>query len=357
MQEAKSMLESQGIEILTVLDVLRRDRKFLLEKAKQSVTYSLESELCYSSPEEKAELEYFLSDEYKFSTLDHYSDEDLIEIILNKPICHLLSEKINTRLILKTVEFQPLGNMIFCRDHQIITPKGVIIGNLNSHQRKREVDVIRWFYELLKIPFIGEITGENKLEGGDFMIIKENLSLLGIGMRTNLSSAVYLMENDLLGTKYFGLVLDEKDCCQHRMHLDTIFNILTDNEVVLLDVDTVKPKRFENGKEVDLRRKLHLYERKEQKTQYGNYELVKQMDFEEFLISEGFKVIKVSHEEQSDFMINFLNIGDGKIVSPNKGIKDFLEKNGSKAQAFYVDISEVTKMYGAFHCVTQAIRY
>lgn len=357
MTEAKELLEAKGIEVLTVLDVLKGDRKILLEKAKEAVTYNLESDLCYSTEEEKAELEFFLSDEYKSNTLDHYSNDDLIEIILNRPTCHLSSESINTHLILKTVEFQPMGNMIFCRDHQIITSKGVIIGNLNCHQRKREVDLIRWFYELLKVPLIGEIKGENKLEGGDFMIIKEDISLLGIGMRTNFGAASYLMENDLLGTKIFGLVVDENDFNQHRMHLDTIFNILSPEEVILLDMNTVKPKKIRDGKEVDIRRTVHIYERKEVKKEYGNYELVKKIDFEEFLISEGFKIIKVTHEQQSDFMINFLNIGDGEVISPNKDMQSFLEKNGSKTKACFVEFKEVTKMYGAFHCATQAIRY
>lgn len=357
MRDAKAVLEAEGIEVLTIIDVLKRDRKFLLEKAMDSVTYSLESDLKYSSNEEKEQLEFFLSDQYKRDTLNHYSDDDLIEIILNRPTCHLSSEAINTRLILKTVEFQPLGNMIFCRDHQIITPRGVILGNLNSQQRKREADLIRCFYELLKIPLIGEIKGENKLEGGDFMILKEDLALLGIGMRTNFSSAVYMMENDLLNTKKFGLVTDENDFDQHRMHLDTFFNILSPNEVFLLDFDTIKPKKYLEGKELNLRRRVQIYERKEVKKTYGFYEIVEEMDFSDFLVKEGFRVIKITHEQQSDFMVNFLNIGDGKVISPNKDMQSFLEKNGSKVAVKYVDIGEVTKMYGAFHCATQAVRY
>lgn len=357
MKDAKTLLESEGIQVYTVLDVLRSNRKYLLEKAVQSVTYNLEGELKYSSPEQKEELDFFLSEQYKRDTLAHYSDDDLIEILLNKPICHLASETINTHLILKSVQFQPLGNLIFCRDHQIITPRGVIIGNLNAEQRKREVDMIRWFYELLQIPVIAEMQGENKLEGGDFMIIKEDLALLGVGMRTNFSAAAHLMENDLLMTKRFCIVNDENDFDQHRMHLDTFFNILSPEEVMLLDMDTVKPKKFREGQPIDLRRKAQIYERFEDVRKYGHYQFVKEMDFEEFLVEEGFRVIKVTHEEQSDFMINFLNIGNGKIISPNKEMRAFLEKNGSKVDVKFVEFAEVTKMYGAFHCATQAIRY
>ena len=353
MKELKSLMENEGIKVMTVIEVLKQNRKFLLDKALQAVTYNLESDLKYSSPEEKKQLEFFLSDQYKLDTLNHYSDDDLIEIIFSKPTCHLRSEAINTHLILQSVQFQPLGNTIFCRDHQIITSKGVIIGNLNSEQRKREVDIIRWFYELLGVAISGEIVDENKLEGGDFMIVKDDLALLGIGMRTNMGAANYLMDNDLLGTQRFGLVVDENDFDQHRMHLDTIFNVLSPNEVILLDMDTVKPQKYRENVLLDLRRTVKLYE----KDHNGKYRMVKEMDFEAFLVEEGFRVLKVTHEEQSDFIINFLNIGDGKIISPYPGMKEFVEKRGSKVEVKFIEFGEVTKMYGAVHCATQAIRY
>ena len=121
--------------------------------------------------------------------------------------------------------------------------------------------------------------------------------------------------------------------------------------------DLAKVYGYKNGKELNLRRTVELYERKDQKKTYGAYEMVGKMDFTEFLVKEGFRVIKVTHEQQSDFMINFLNIGNGKVISPNRDMQCFLEKNQSKVEVKYVDITEVTKMYGAFHCATQAIRF
>lgn len=43
------------------------------------------------------------------------------------------------------------------------------------------------------------------------MIIKEDLALLGLGLRSNYEAAFYLMKNDLLGCKRFGLVIDDHD--------------------------------------------------------------------------------------------------------------------------------------------------
>jgi len=47
------------------------------------------------------------------------------------------------------------------------------------------------------------------------------------------------MDNDFLGTQRFAVVEDVNDFSQDRMHLDTIFNIVSRSEVILLDMSTV----------------------------------------------------------------------------------------------------------------------
>lgn len=58
-----------------------------------------------------------------------------------------------------------------------------------------------------------------------------------VGIRSNMEGARYLMNNNLIGTKRFGIVKDEKDRDQQRMHLDTIFNIIDSSTVLLFDFD------------------------------------------------------------------------------------------------------------------------
>lgn len=43
------------------------------------------------------------------------------------------------------------------------------------------------------------------------------------------------MENDLLGTGRFALIEDVNDHNQQRMHLDTYFNLINKDTVMLLD--------------------------------------------------------------------------------------------------------------------------
>lgn len=104
--------------------------------------------------------------------------------------------------------------MLFTRDQQIITKKEIVLGEMNSHQRKNERLILQMFYESLKQKVIGEVPEDTRMEGGDFFVLNQEISLLGVGLRSKIERAIYLMENDLIGTKYFGVVNDENDLDQ-----------------------------------------------------------------------------------------------------------------------------------------------
>ena len=105
--------------------------------------------------------------------------------------------------------------------------------------------IMKQIFENIGANIIGDVRGEGYLEGGDFFVAREDLSMLGVGLRTDMNGAKYLMKNDLLGTRYMGICLDENDLDQQRMHLDTYFNILNDNNVLVIDFEDVKNKNFQ----------------------------------------------------------------------------------------------------------------
>jgi len=240
--------------------------------------------------------------------------------------------------------------LIFQRDQQITTRRGLVMGRLNSEQRVLETKIMKIVHENIGIKILGEMPVGAYLEGGDFMILKPDVALLSIGLRSNIEAAAYLMENDLLGTDRFALVVDSTDLHQDRMHLDTIFNIVSRTEVMLLDFASVDAKK-------DLRRKVRVYRRKGTKGEYGNYHLEeKESDFEEFLGDEGFRVLKVTHEDQQEYIINFLNLGNNVLIAVNKKLMKMLADWGSKVKVDYVEFGHVKRMYGACHCATQVFR-
>ena len=44
-------------------------------------------------------------------------------------------------------------------------------------------------FKCLQIEPVGEIPEPGRLEGGDFMIVRSNLALLGVGLRSNVEAA------------------------------------------------------------------------------------------------------------------------------------------------------------------------
>ena len=64
--------------------------------------------------------------------------------------------------------FDPLSNVVFTRDQQITTRKGIIMGNLRSVQRHPEVALLHFCLKKLGVSILGRITEPGYLEGGDF---------------------------------------------------------------------------------------------------------------------------------------------------------------------------------------------
>ena len=87
----------------------------------------------------------------------------------------------------------------------------------------------------------------------------------------------------------------------------------------------------------------------------GNYKLEKIFnDFYTYLEYEGYKMIKISNQQQKDYMINFLNIGNNTILTVNPDLKNVIKETG--VDVIYVEFQAVMKMFGALHCATQVSR-
>ena len=280
----KQILKQKNIELITVRSALKLNRTALKNLALEALNYELEDNLDKNSKNYDKVI-YYSNDTYKSQVIEKLSDDQLIDVILNNPKYKLRSTSLNTFIEPTLISFNPLGNLIFCRDQQITTAKGVVIGRARSNQRAGEHKIMKQVFENLKSDILGIVT-ENYdkdayLEGGDYFVAKKDLSMLGVGLRTSIKGAEYLMENNFLGTRYLAIVYDDEDLDQQRMHLDTYFNILNDKYVIILDFDEVQT-HYPNKK---IGRKVYLFDNNAEKAidsdnknvpnSSGNYKLVK----------------------------------------------------------------------------------
>ena len=353
-------LTSRGIQVRTVRELLKLNRPALELLAFNSLKY-IPSESNDGTSANNETFNYYLSDEYKWKVIRKLWMDQLVDVVLSQPTYKIKYVNKNTFVEPESISFNPLGNLLFCRDQQITTKKGIVIGRLFSLQRDFEIKVMKQVFQNLNANIIGEIPEGGYVEGGDFFVAKSDLAMCGVGLRTNMKGVNYLMENDLLGTQRFAIVYDDSDLDQQRMHLDTYFNILNEKYVIALDFD-------ETGKAVNkkINRKVLLFDNnkdgkevecsiKDVITKVGEYKLVKVYDdFYTFLSDEQYEIIKVTNQQQIDYMINFLNIGNNTVLTCNRDLKNVVKHTG--VNVIYIEFRAVMNMYGALHCATQVAR-
>ena len=362
----EKILKEHNIQLITVRSALKMNKSALKELAFKSLIYEVDKSTNIDLNSKNYTLfQEFISDEYKKSIISKLSDDQLVDIILNNPIYTLKPTELNTFIEPTSISFNPLGNLIFCRDQQITTTKGVVIGRARSSQRAGEHIIMEQVFKNLNANLLGKLTENyNKdayLEGGDYFVANKDLSMLGVGLRTSIQGAEYLMENDFLGTRYLAVIYDNEDLDQQRMHLDTYFNFLNDKYVIVLDFDEVQT-HYINKK---IERKVYLYDNSAKKSINpdnknipeisGNYKLIKIYEkFYTFLEENGYKMTKVKHQQQIDYMINFLNIGNNTIISVNKELENISKESG--VNSIFIEFKPILNMYGAMHCITQVSR-
>jgi arginine deiminase len=316
-------LKTKNIQLITVEEALflKGKEHELMNLAKDSLNYERETDVSIEEKEEEDKEENeekknirktsrddylnYSSDEYKEKVLKKFSKKNLMNVILTRPTMKLKHIETDTYIESTSITFSPVGNIVFCRDQQITTKKGVVIGASRTSQRRYEHTIMKQVFKNLGSDIIGDVGGEGYIEGGDFFVAREDLSMLGIGLRSDMKGADYLMKNDLLGTRYMAICSDENDKDQQRMHLDTYFNILNDNNALVIDFDDVKKQE---NKKKNLDRKVYYYDndkdakeissdREDIKNKVGEYKLIKIYDsFYKFLDDMKFHYIKITHQ-------------------------------------------------------------
>jgi N-dimethylarginine dimethylaminohydrolase len=75
---------------------------------------------------------------------------------------------------------------IYVRDASIVTPRGVILGNMGKRERAAEPGAQQAaFAQLSELPVIGAIHEPGRLEGGDLIWLDDRTVVVGRGYRTN----------------------------------------------------------------------------------------------------------------------------------------------------------------------------
>ena len=286
------------------------------------------------------------SEKYRMSVINEMSRADLIRCILLRPTVKLYNSGNNTGFE-AVYTHSPLMNLYFTRDQSITTPRGHIISKMNSVQRAAETQIVSLCYELMGVEPILSITGDGRLEGGDYLR-GGTISYIGCGMRTNIEAIKQIMSADAFGHDTIAVVNDRK-WWQMQMHLDTYFNIIDKDLCTLVESRYYAKKGDPEWVTVD------LYTRKPGAKEYALTQ--KEIPFVEFLKKRGFEIIPIKPEDELHYANNFLTIAPRHIMAvgnQSEELQKALSENGVKVE--WIPLETLIKGYGAAHCMTQVIR-
>lgn len=334
----QQMLQANGIHVYTVSSILQSmDMDALRNLTAQVLRYDLSAINSQDTTE--------IGECYRRQTLAQMSREDMIRCLLLQPTVHLSHVDKNTG-VEATYEHQAIMNLYFTRDQSITTPRGHIICKMNSSQRDPETRIIRACYEALGISPVLEISGDGRLEGGDY-IPAGTVSFIGCGMRTNRQAIRQIMDADAFGHDTVIVVCDHR-FWQMQMHLDTHFNIID------RDLCTMVARRLHAQKGDPFFVTADVYARARGEKDYRLIE--QQVPFVSLIQQRGMTIIPIEEDDEMHYANNFLTIAPRHILvvdGQSENLQQAFREHNVTVE--WVPLEQLIKGYGAAHCMTQVM--
>jgi len=162
-----------------------------------------------------------------------------IELIQGVPIAK--KSNLTNFLSESRYQLQPLHNFFFTRDATISINDKVLIGKLANNVREREAIIMEAIFNCTNIfdtetinPNASSLTEKITIEGGDLLIARKDIILVGIGARTTTQGVDYLIGQFKKQKKDMNLVIQvlPKEP-ESFIHLDMVFTLLDQDKCLV----------------------------------------------------------------------------------------------------------------------------
>lgn len=214
---------------------------------------------------------------------------------------------------------EPLHNFFFTRDASVAIHDRVLISRMASRIRDREsliMDAIFTYHPTLKAKIIHPEGSKHfckdfNFEGGDFLVAREDILLIGTGPRTTSRGIDFILEYYCRKKENRHIIVQElPQSPESFIHLDMVFTFLDRNQCMIYEPLIMHPSRYltihiniDNGKVKSIREE-------------GNIPSVLHslgMDLE-LLYCGGRKDVLNQEREQWHSGANFFALGPGKVL-------------------------------------------
>lgn len=227
---------------------------------------------------------------------------------------------------------EPLHNFFFTRDASFILNNHAVISNMANPVRYREsliMDAIFTHHPLFKTKTLSTTetafnTSVCSFEGGDFLVAREDILLVGTGTRTTSKGIDFLIEHFRNHKKTQHIIVQElPKKPESFIHLDMVFTFLDKHQCMVYEPLIVQPNRYftvhitiDNGKVKKIQEVENIP---------GTLAALG-MDLE-LLYCGGRKNQVIQEREQWHSGANFFALGPGKVVGYGRNVNTIHELN------------------------------
>jgi len=227
---------------------------------------------------------------------------------------------------------QPLHNFFFTRDASVALLNKVLISRMYSRIRDRESIIMDAIFR--NHPDFGVTTiqpeqskhfcNEFSFEGGDFLVAREDILLIGTGTRTTSQGIDFILEYYKEKKVQRHIIVQELPYTPESfIHLDMVFTLLDRNQCMVYEPLILQPNRYltihihiDNGKVKSIREVENIPA------------ILKEWGMEvETLYCGGRRDSKIQEREQWHSGANFFAVAPGKVIGYGRNVNTIEEMN------------------------------
>jgi arginine deiminase len=224
---------------------------------------------------------------------------------------------------------QPLHNFFYTRDAAVAMCRWVLVGKMAGQVREREtiiMEAIFDFHPLFSTKTVTPPPGDNPvvIEGGDVLVARDDVLLVGIGARTTAEGVDFIIDRlNSQKIKKHIIVQELPRSPESFIHLDMVFTFLDVNKYMAFEPVILKPNRYQtvhivldNGKVTSI------------KTEENVPVVLKKLGFDmEPVFCGGSTDSWYQEREQWHSGANFFALAPGKVIGYGRNVHTIEEMN------------------------------
>ncbi len=227
---------------------------------------------------------------------------------------------------------RPLHNFFFTRDAAVTAFDKVLINRMASRVREREsiiMEAIFDYHQNFQTKTVNPVndpafTDKLTIEGGDMLVAREDILLIGIGSRTTSQGIDFIIERLKTHKEKRHILVQELPLKPESfIHLDMVFTFLDTNACMIYEPVILKPNRLQTVHiEIDNGKVCSIYTEDNLLTALTKLG----MDLEPISCG-GPSDVWVQEREQWHSGANFFAIGPGKVIGYERNTYTMEEMN------------------------------